>query len=671
MTDWPGQEEVQWPGQEEDRPRARSNRMTGTILDPMLWDSVRRAGEGAVDMARQVPSLDLPRVARDAAREAGEDWRQFSADPAGNTARFLAGIPQAIAQPFADLVTAVPEQRRALEAGDAEAAQRAVDRGVGAVPQVALTAATPALGNSVRAATATAAASTLPLSLARGEGSLQERLPRALVDSAEAAAITAPVTAGFRALPVGSRRAPSPGPSPQLPSGVSERVMEDALRTAQRNRNLHVRNFDDLSQHLEAQATQHPNRVVAEALGEPGVARGMALTRLPGQTGQLAEDVLGPRAESQLSRLESNLQSPVSGDALEQAVREAWRTRGAALYEPIMAAPITGDQIAALNQLQRSPLWNHRAVQAAWQRAEGMVQDDVALGRLPANIADSIKARLHYTKVALSDMVANPHLLEPGLANIDNANLTAAAHQFADALEPIMPNYTAARAELADLGSARRALESGRNFANRREFRSPEALRRYVQGLQGDSRRYFAVGLEDALQDMMTRAARDGRSNIAGRLQNENVLQRIDAAFGPERGRAVREYLRSESRDFITGTRLRAAHNSPTAQMSAEMRELGENLPTTRSGVIDRLLIDPIRRNTEHRWREGYRDALGRYYMTPLSQAGGEGRSLAAQAAREAEAARLERLTSRRRRRGLFGNATLAPAIAEERSRAR
>jgi hypothetical protein len=246
--------------------------------------------------------------------------------------------------------------------------------------------------------------------------------------------------------------------------GIAETAREDLMSTARQNINLGVRDEADLAARMQEAARTDPTLTVAEVLGQSGQGRLAALARAPGQTGQRTEDYFVARARDQADEVTGAVlgRAPASGDALEQELQQAWRTRGPELYEPVLRQQLGNESLAAAQALRDSSLFQHRAVQAAWERSGAMIADDVALGRIARGAENSLAHRLHYTKVALDDMIADPTRLEPGIRNMNNASIQAAREQLLGRIERIIPGYNAARRQMADIGAARRAVEQGR-----------------------------------------------------------------------------------------------------------------------------------------------------------------------------------------------------------------
>lgn len=167
-----------------------AQRWSGTIADPLLWRSIGSGAQGVVNAVKQIPSLDLSQLGQQTGQQAQTDWNSFRANPVGSAGQFLASIPGAVAKPFMDLANTTHNERTALQRGDLQGAQSAVDTGTRAIIPALATGAGPAVRGPL-AAGAIAAGVTLPQSIDGNGASLQQQLPRALVNTAEAGGLGA------------------------------------------------------------------------------------------------------------------------------------------------------------------------------------------------------------------------------------------------------------------------------------------------------------------------------------------------------------------------------------------------------------------------------------------------------------------------------------------------
>lgn len=455
--------------------------------------------------------------------------------------------------------------------------------------------------------------------------------------------------------------------------GIAETARADLMSTAQQNINLGVRNEADLVARMQTAARTDPTLTVAEVMGQSGQGRLAALARAPGQTGQRAEDFFTARARDQGDEVAGVVtgRAPGAGDTLEQQLQQQWRERGPELYAPVLNPPLSAQAMTAAQQLQQSSLFQHRAVATAYERAGAMIADDVALGRVPAGAANSMAHRLHYTKVAMDDMIANPTQLEPGIRNMNNASIAAAREQLLGRIERIIPGYNSARQQMADIGGARRAIEQGRQAFTRQSFTTPEALARHVSAISPGERPYFIAGVEDALSNMVMAAGRDGRRNVASTMLSDQTQARLRAIFGGEADGMISR-LRQLSEKFDFGQRVRPSQGSITSnvlmQLSPGIAGAGLGAANAQDDPIMGALTGgalgfgatavgraAFRRAVLQRMEQAaqrQRDMLGRIYLTPASTFQQESRGLLSRAKREAS--RRESRTRLNRTRGAY-----------------
>lgn len=436
--------------------------------------------------------------------------------------------------------------------------------------------------------------------------------------------------AAFRGIQRGSRLPDYRG------QGVAGMASEDLMRTAQSNRGLNVRTPEELANAIETAGAQNPDATVAEALGQQGVQRLAFLARARGETGQRVEDLVRARNRNQSGVLEDAfIRSPASADVLEQQVREQWRERGAELYESILSAQPTRESLRAFVGLRNSPLFQHRAIQGAWRRASDMIRDDISLGRIPPGAANSVRHQLHYAKVALDEMLEDPTRLEPGLRNMNNGSIAAAREQLLGRMERIIPGYTQARGELADIGAARRAIDAGRQAFTRQRFASNEALQRHMAAMPPGERRYFQAGVEEWIGNTIATAGRDGRRNVASSLLNDRFQNRLRIVFGQDADFMLQR-ARAQADMFESGNRMRPTTGSITSNMAFEAGDMSAPPIPTQGNMLDAAWRWGWN-NTVGRVGEQHRNLMGRVYSMPASQFRGAQGGLLARARREAE----------------------------------
>ena len=498
----------------------------------------------------------------------------------------------------------------------------------------------------------------------------------------------------------GSRYLSATTGRPTVPGrmGAAEMAREDLMATA-RHANLNIRDERDLARVMASAAAEDPNLTTAEVLGQAGQGRLAALARARGRTGQAVEDWVEGRNAAQSGHVEDTLlhRAPSFGDNMEQELEREWRTRGNELYEPILSAPMSQEARAEFQRAiaprldQNSPRYSPTLAEA-WNRAGQLIQEHVSLGNLPANEAQNLARRLHYTKLALDDMVKDPLAVPSGLRHVSNAQMAEIASNFADTLETgrgaaIIPGYRAARSELADIGTARRAITEGRQAFARNRFATPAALRRHMASLPDAQRPYFIAGVEDHLLAEIQRIGKDGNRNIAGALLTDANQARLHAIYGREADGMIAR-LRSLDRQYRFGQRVRPSAGSITSNIQLQIASgiggaglgaanvkddplmgalTGGAIGFGASALARRAASNAVVQAME-RGAERQRDLLGRVYLTPVGDYNHMTGGLIGRAAREAQRRAYKAQLARTRQAlltgGLGGNAA---AVAETR----
>lgn len=426
--------------------------------------------------------------------------------------------------------------------------------------------------------------------------------------------------------------------------GVAEFARDDIMRTASQNAGLGVRSVEGLGRVMDDAARRDPTLTVAEALGMPGQGRLAFLARAPGKTGQAAEDAFVSRARNASAEVEDTVlgRAPATADDLEQHLAAQWQTKGNELYEPILSAPMTG-QSANLFKTRIAPRLepgNSRfspALAEAWERAGRLIQEEVSIGRLAPDAAQNLARRAHFAKMALDDMVRDPLAVPSGLRHVTNAQMATIARDFANVLDDgrgaaIIPGYANARGQLADIASARGAVDAGRQAFTRQRFASEEALQRHVAKLSDGELPYFIAGVEDAMSNMVAGAGRDGTRNVAASLLNDRTQARLRAIYGDQADQMIGR-LRTIAEKFQFGQRVRPSTGSITSNMAMQAGDWMGSMP---SGSIRSNVIKGVWDNTVGKVGQRHRDLMGQIYLTPVSAFGNAQRGLLSRANREA-----------------------------------
>lgn len=169
---------------------ATGQQIVNTLTDPARRTALGRSAQGFARDVQSIPSLNLPQLATDTARNVTQSAMNFGRDlyqnPMGTIGNIAGAIPM-----LADEATIAPfrreeQQQQALDLariqGDPAAMQRAAQAANAATGQSAINVAAPvALGGSPSAlrAAAVAGGASAPSALS-GPGTLQERIPQAV-----------------------------------------------------------------------------------------------------------------------------------------------------------------------------------------------------------------------------------------------------------------------------------------------------------------------------------------------------------------------------------------------------------------------------------------------------------------------------------------------------------
>lgn len=450
--------------------------------------------------------------------------------------------------------------------------------------------------------------------------------------------------------------------------GFAEQALDDVREVTRSNPNLSrdwrqamanaandtdratIERMGPLGYAVSRAAQTDPSRTVAEVLGRGGQDRLAYLGRASGETGQRIEDLMLARGRNQAPELENAFLGRAQGTAaeMEETLRQTWRRRGRELYNPLLGTPPDRQALRAFVNLRRSPVFEHRAVQEAWRQADGLIQDDIANGLIPANATQNLRYRLHYAKVALDEMIQDPTRITPGLRNMSNASMIEARNNLVAQMENVIPGYAVVRDEMASIASAQRALQAGQNAFNRARFRRSEDLQRYVSSLSPEDRVMFMVGQEEAISQRIMSGGRDGRRNVANSLLDDTFQERLRIIHGPDADRMI-ETARNVGQRFEFGQRVRPSTGSITSNVllqtgagAAGGAALNENDPLAGAvqgaavGFATGRLAPWAYQRALGPAAERSRNLLGRFYLTPVGEFSGARGGLLSRAQREA-----------------------------------
>lgn len=450
-------------------------------------------------------------------------------------------------------------------------------------------------------------------------GDLEERLRGAGFGAAAGAVLGGGLAAAGEAIPLGTRLLPSRRPRSQ---SISDEVLNDIMRRAS-DMDANVRTPTDAAAMIRRNAAGAPEMTTAEALGAGGIQRATSLTRRSNRAAQIADETLRPRMSATRRRFEDTVLTPniPSGDEMIESLRQQWRTTGTQALEPVFQQPPRVDRLAQSQVWSR--LQQHPAVAEALRRADDHMRGEIALGNVAADQAQNIARRLHYAKMALDDMIADPTTAPRGWGATVNRSMVMAAEQLRGVIDDVAPGYQQVLGSLADIATAQRAVQLGRDVFNRNAARTPEEYARLVGALPRNATQAFDAGINDAIMDLIRSATRDGGGNIANRLLQDARFDRLAVALGRERAEDIRRFAQQELRMWEAANRMRPNVNSPTGSVAADMAEDAARAPPrpTMSGIADSV------------WRNLYEaaagpraqrrmEAMAQVYFSPAMSAG-------------------------------------------------
>lgn len=311
----------------------------------------------------------------------------------------------------------------------------------------------------------------------------------------------------------------------------------------------------DLAEDLQARGAGAPVQQVtmAERMGESGMATAEALANAPGQTRQLASDILRPRSAGTNSRTDIMLSdifgNPEDAFTRRMAIQQRMAGQTSPKYqEAFRIAEGWTPQANDLEVFTRMPgsVLNRAAARARdlattegrrvnfrfrMQDGELAIPDNVERGNL-ASIFEVVPTAqdLHYFRSALGDEIGK--MLREG-DGVMARRLIPLKGELTSTLDRITTAngqslYQQARREWADSAATLDAQELGRGiFGNKVDVRE---LRLAIRDMSDGEREGFAVGVLDAIRGRLDMVA-DGRDGTRAILGNERQRQLIRAAL--------------------------------------------------------------------------------------------------------------------------------------------
>jgi hypothetical protein len=363
----------------------------------------------------------------------------------------------------------------------------------------------------------------------------------------------------------------------------------------------------DLAEDLQARGAGAPVQQVtmAERMGESGMATAEALANAPGQTRQLAVDLLRPRGVGANSRTDMMLSdifgNPEDAFTRRMAIQQRMGGQTSPKYqEAFRVAEGWTPQANDLEVFTRMPgsVLNRAAARARdlattegrrvnfrfrMQDGELAVPDSVERGNLASIFEVMPTAQdLHYFRSALGDEIGK--MLREG-DRVMARRLIPLKGDLTDTLDRITSAngqslYRQARNEWADSAATLDAQELGRGiFGNKVDVRE---LRLAIRDMSDGEREGFSVGVMDAIRSRLDNVAdgRDGTRAILGNEKQRQLLRAaLDAVYPDERDASARFNMLSRFIDrerSMKGFESQALGGSATARRIAAQTALGQ-----------------------------------------------------------------------------------------------
>lgn len=364
----------------------------------------------------------------------------------------------------------------------------------------------------------------------------------------------------------------------------------------------------DLAEDLQARGAGAPVQQVtmAERMGESGMATAEALANAPGQTRQLAADLLRPRSAGSSSRTDMMLSgifgNPEDAFANRMAIQQRMRGETSPKYQEAFRVAEgwtpEADDLAVFTRIPASVL--NRASERARDLAttEGrrvnfrfqMRDGELAI---PANVErgnlDSIfqvmpsAEDLHFFRSALNTEIGN--LIKAG--DPLGQRLIPLKRELTETLDRVtavngQSLYRQARNEWADSQSALEAQDLGRGiFGNKVD---PRELRVAIKDMGAGERESFAIGVMDAIRTRLD----ENRAIFNNEKHRKLLRTALDAVYPDERDASARFNMLSrfmERERDMKGFKEQALGGAATARRLAAQMALGAGAGGTLGAV--------------------------------------------------------------------------------------
>lgn len=364
----------------------------------------------------------------------------------------------------------------------------------------------------------------------------------------------------------------------------------------------------DLAEDLQARGAGAPVQQVtmAERMGESGMATAEALANAPGQTRQLAVDLLRPRSAAANSRTDMMLSgvfgNPEDAFGRRMAIQERMRGQTSPKYQEAfrLAEGWTpqAEDLAVFTRIPASVLeraskrardlatTEGRRINFRFQMQDGELALPLNVERGNLNSIFQVMPSaedLHYFRSALNTEIGD--LVKAG--DPLGQRLIPLKRELTETLDRIttvngQSLYREARNEWADSAAALEAQDLGRGiFGNKVD---PRELRVAIRDMSDGERESFAVGVVDAIRMRLD----ENRSVFNNEKQRKLLRTALDAVYPDAREASARFEMLSrfmEREGSMKGFKEQAIGGPATARRIAQQMALSAGAGGTLGGI--------------------------------------------------------------------------------------
>lgn len=312
-----------------------------------------------------------------------------------------------------------------------------------------------------------------------------------------------------------------------------------------------------------------------------------ALARKPGPNRTLVRDVVIPRQEAQLERVQGALSrdlGPTVGIATEsERLSKSAMDAARPLYEKAYASPLPDDEILGnivkLDTMQKA-LNGGRQIHAE-ETALALAKGEVPPPPLPENGVDV--RTLDFAKRALQKQIDGAYSGDSA-AKMQLDNLKGTRNALLERLDKVVPAYAEARAAYRGPNEMRDALELGKSLVTK----SADDIEAAVGKLSPAELEQVRLGYRSSLSDMTAgRAdAADKVKAIVGTPKKRAALQKL---FGDQDG--IDNFLATLANEKAASETFgRVATGSQTSANDADLLNLNESLGGAALNTVGRAV---------------------------------------------------------------------------------